>query len=145
LNDHFGDSEPIRGTELANMVAWRNAERLAARYGGDYRDIIKFLKDSELRRRRFAPVIMPLFGLAVLSISLIFGIGILSTIFGSSQRSPMAVVLRWHLLGIRGRRIWLRALALLWACAQAGGARWSGHRRAELCCCRCFHGRRFVE
>jgi hypothetical protein len=27
LNDHFGDSEPIRGTELANMVAWRNAER----------------------------------------------------------------------------------------------------------------------
>ena len=91
LQDRFEDKDPLRGTELANMQAWRIEEKpnsaWAARYGGNYQAIIEFLDESARRQRRFAPLVMPLFGLASLATSLIFCVGILTAIFGSPEKS----------------------------------------------------------
>ena len=70
----------MQGTELANMVAWRQEEKpntaWARRYGGDFPAIIQFIQTSEetsretsqRERRRFAPAVMPLVAFAALVI-----------------------------------------------------------------------------
>jgi len=87
LQDRFEDKDPLRGTELANMQTWRAEEKpnkaWAARHGGNFQAIMDFLDDSVRRERRFAPLVMPLFGLASLVLSMIFCIGILTAIFGT--------------------------------------------------------------
>ena len=48
LRDRFEDGQPMQGTELANMAAWRNEEKpnvaWARRYGGDFEAMINFLR-----------------------------------------------------------------------------------------------------
>ncbi|MGO9134744.1 MAG: rhodanese-like domain-containing protein [Methylovirgula sp.] len=61
LKDRMGDAEPIRGRELANLVAWyeetKPNEAWAQRYGGHFKDAVAFLEKSEkaetARRRLF--------------------------------------------------------------------------------------------
>jgi tetratricopeptide (TPR) repeat protein len=56
LIDRFGTGEPVRGRELANMMAWRNETKpntaWAKRYGGDYPAVIAFLERSNQAQRR---------------------------------------------------------------------------------------------
>jgi Novel STAND NTPase 1 len=74
LRDRFEDGQPMLGTELANMVAWRKEEKpnlaWARRHGGDFPAIIRFIETSERMRRRFAPGVMPLFAFAALVIGI---------------------------------------------------------------------------
>ena len=68
LRDRFDDKQPLQGPELTTTEAWRREHQPSAawarRYGGDFSAIMKFLDDSEWRRRRFAPLVLPLFSLA---------------------------------------------------------------------------------
>jgi hypothetical protein len=56
LIDRFGTGEPVRGRELANMMAWRNETKpnaaWAKRYGGDYPAVMAFLQKSNQAQRR---------------------------------------------------------------------------------------------
>jgi hypothetical protein len=51
LNDRMVDGEPLRGRELANLVAWRDemkpSETWAKRYGGAFDDAMAFLNKSQ--------------------------------------------------------------------------------------------------
>ena len=89
LRDRFEDGQPMQGTELANMVAWRKEEKpnlaWARRYGGDFPAIIRFIETSERMRRRFAPAVMPLFALMALVIGFI--------IYGGAMARRIAAIL----------------------------------------------------
>jgi hypothetical protein len=91
LRDRFEDGQPMQGTELANMAAWRKEEKpnvaWARRYGGDFPAIIRFIETSERMNRRFAPAVMPLFAFTALVIGLIFYAGILNYFYGTTLPS----------------------------------------------------------
>src|SRR5262249_29181094 len=56
LNDRYTVGEPLRGRELANLVAWREETKpnpaWAKRYGGDYPALIAYLDKSERGEKR---------------------------------------------------------------------------------------------
>jgi hypothetical protein len=85
LLDRFEDGQPMIGVELANIIAWRDEHKPSAawarRYGGDFIAINTFIENSERQQRRFAPAILPLFGLAVFAVSGIFGVGLIILLF----------------------------------------------------------------
>jgi hypothetical protein len=91
LRDRFEDGQPMQGTELANMAAWRKEEKpnvaWARRYGGDFPAIIRFIETSERVRRRFAPAVMPLFAFLALVVGLIFYAGTLTYAYGTTMPS----------------------------------------------------------
>jgi hypothetical protein len=91
LRDRFEDGQPMQGTELANMVAWRQAEKpnvaWARRYGGDFPAIIRFIETSERMRRRFAPAVMALFAFTALVVGILIHGGSLSYIYGAESPS----------------------------------------------------------
>jgi conflict system STAND superfamily ATPase len=91
LRDRFEDGQPMQGTELANMVAWRKEQKpnlaWARRYGGDFPAIIRFIETSERMRRRFAPAVMPLFALMALVIGFIIYGGAMEPIYGTQYPS----------------------------------------------------------
>ncbi len=88
LRDRFEDGQPMQGTELANMAAWRQEEKpnfaWARRYGGDFPAIIRFIETSERIRRKFAPAVMPLFAFTALFVGLVFYAGTLTYLYGST-------------------------------------------------------------
>ncbi len=96
LRDRFDDKQPLQGHELAAMEAWRSEQQpraaWARRYGGDFAALMKFMDDSEWRRRRFAPLVMPLFALAALSVSMVFAVGVLILVFHQSTAGQAALV-----------------------------------------------------
>ena len=91
LRDRFEDGQPMQGTELANMAAWRKEEKpnvaWARRYGGDFPAIIRFIETSERMNRRFAPAAMPLFAFMALIIGLLFYAGTFSYFYGTTLPS----------------------------------------------------------
>ncbi len=70
LKDLFEDGQPMGSTEVANARTWLQAQKPNAtwvrRNGGDFPAIMKFIRSSEQRQRRFAPVVLPLYGLSSL-------------------------------------------------------------------------------
>jgi hypothetical protein len=80
LKDRFEDKQPLQGAELANMQAWRDEQApnaaWARRYGGDFSATMEFIERSERRQRKFAPLVLPAFGLAALFVSALLMIGI---------------------------------------------------------------------
>ncbi len=96
LRDRFDDKQPLQGPELAAMEAWRREQQPSAawarRYGGDFAALMKFMDDSEWRRRRFAPLVMPLFALAALSVSMVFAVGVLLLVFHQSTAGQTTLV-----------------------------------------------------
>jgi hypothetical protein len=101
LKERFDDGEALQKRELANILAWLDEQRpnlaWARRYGGDFSAITRFIESSEQRRRRFAPVMMPLFGLATILISAVFVFGGWAILLGSSE-VPAAPFLVWQSL-----------------------------------------------
>src|SRR5262249_42487672 len=91
LLDRLEGGEPMHGTELANVVAWREEEKpnaaWAARYGGKFAAVAAFIQDSERQQRRFAPLILPVVGAATSSISALLVSGVWSSIYGTAQPS----------------------------------------------------------
>ncbi|MGO9740731.1 MAG: hypothetical protein ACLPN5_04320, partial [Roseiarcus sp.] len=75
----FDDGDALQAHELANLRTWLNDEKpnaaWARRYGGDFDATIAFIESSERRRNRFAPIILPLIGLATLVINAFFSLG----------------------------------------------------------------------
>ena len=73
LKDLVEDGELMGPTELANTHAWLRAQQPNAawvrRHGGDFPAINRFIHNSERRQRRFAPVMLPVYGFAVLFVS----------------------------------------------------------------------------
>jgi Novel STAND NTPase 1 len=96
LRDRFDDKQPLQGPELAAMEAWRREQQpraaWARRYGGDFAALMKFMDDSEWKRRRFAPLVMPLLALAALSVSMVFAVGVLILVFHQSTAGQAALV-----------------------------------------------------
>jgi hypothetical protein len=66
LKDLFEDGKPMGSIELANTQAWLRTQNPNAawvrRHGGELPSIMKFVQRSERRERRFAPVMLPLYG-----------------------------------------------------------------------------------
>jgi Novel STAND NTPase 1 len=87
LVDRFEDRQPLNAAELGGILPWlaehKPSAAWARRSGGDFAAIMDFVRDSERARRKFAPAIMPLFGLAALCISFVFGLGFW-TVFSKS-------------------------------------------------------------
>jgi hypothetical protein len=92
LKDRFEDGQPMTGTELANTLAWRDQQKpnaiWARRYGGDFEAIINFLEKSVRWRRRFAPAMLPVFGLTALVMTAVFIYGITAITFGIPNPWP---------------------------------------------------------
>jgi hypothetical protein len=90
LKDRFEDAQPMTGVELANTLAWRDEQKpnaiWARRYGGDFEAMINFLEKSVQRRRRFAPVMLPVFGLTTLMMIAVFIYGLTAITFGVPER-----------------------------------------------------------
>lgn len=91
LLDRLDVGEPMHGAELASIVAWCEDEKpnaaWASRYGGDFAGVTAFIQGSERQRRRFAPLIVPVVGTAISSISQAVAAGIWSSIYGTAQPS----------------------------------------------------------
>jgi hypothetical protein len=91
LLDRIEVGEPLHGTELATIVAWFDEEKpnaaWAARHGGNFAGVTAFIQESERKARRFAPLIVPVIGTAVSSISQLLVGGIWSTVFGTAVPS----------------------------------------------------------
>jgi conflict system STAND superfamily ATPase len=96
LRDRFDDKQPLQGPELATMEAWRREQQPSAawarRYGGDFAALMKFMDDSEWRRRRFAPLVLPLVATAALSVCMVFAVGILLLVFHDSTAGQPTLV-----------------------------------------------------
>ena len=92
LKDRFEDGQPMTGVELANTLAWRDEQKpnaiWARRYGGDFEAMINFLEKSVQWRRRFAPVMLPVFGLTTLIMTAIFIYGLTAITFGVPDPWP---------------------------------------------------------
>ena len=95
LRDRFDDKQPLQGPELTTMEAWRREQQPSAawarRYGGDFAALMKFMDDSEWRRRRFAPLILPIFSLAAFMGCGSFALGILYAIDQTSELPPWTI------------------------------------------------------
>jgi hypothetical protein len=80
LNDRYTVGEPLRGRDLANLVAWRDETKpnaaWAKRYGGDYSALIAYLDRSERaeKRRRWigAGTVAAVFAALLLAASITF-------------------------------------------------------------------------
>jgi hypothetical protein len=140
LLDRRDSGEPMHGTELANVVAWLEEERpnaaWAARHGGNFAGVTAFIEESERKRRRFAPLIVPVVGTAISSISTLLAGGVWSSVFGTavpssawyvilaiySQTTPTTLAFAiWLYGGVTARRA-LLAGAIIFALEFASGA-----------------------
>jgi tetratricopeptide (TPR) repeat protein len=80
LNDRYTVGEPLRGRELANLVAWREETKpnpaWVKRYGGDYPALIAYLDKSERgeKRRRWmrTGTVAAVFAIVLLTSMVIF-------------------------------------------------------------------------
>ena len=95
LRDRFDDKQPLQGPELATMATWRREQQPSAswarRYGGDFAALMKFVDDSEWRRRRFAPLDLSAFSLAVFVACGLLAAGILLVGYHTSEFPPWAI------------------------------------------------------
>jgi hypothetical protein len=92
LKDRFEDGQPMIGAELANILAWRDEQKpnaiWARRYGGDFEAMINFIEKSVKWRRRFAPLMLPVFGFTALILIAIFIYGLTALTFGVPDSWP---------------------------------------------------------
>ena len=152
LLDRFEDGQALQRAELSNMLAWRAEQEpnatWARRYGGDFPAVMKFLDYSDWQRRRWAPVIMPLFSLAAFSICMVFTAGVLLIVFHTNTSPPsvyhyvmsgsMATTFAfglWRYAGLRPTRALLAGATILLAIFAGGGSivailQAHGHRNA---------------
>ncbi len=95
LRDRFDDRQPLQGPELTAMETWRREQQPSAawarRYGGDFATLMKFMDDSEWRRRRFAPLVLPLFSFAAFVGSGLLAAGILLIFYHTNVFPPWTI------------------------------------------------------
>jgi hypothetical protein len=95
LRDRFDDRQPLQGAELTAMETWRREQQPSAawarRYGGDFPAMMDFMDDSEWRRRRFAPLVLPVFSFAAFVGCALLAAGILSIFYHTDVLPPWAL------------------------------------------------------
>jgi hypothetical protein len=139
LKDRFEDGDPMRGVELATMMAWRDEEKpnaaWARRYGGDFPEIMEFLENSEWQQKKGAPLVLPAVWIAVLGAHglLLAGIfsmlghleipDVLEPVWSGGSLAIACAFGVWRYAGVGAKRAMLAALV---GFALAGGGQ---------CCC----------
>ena len=132
LRDRFDDKQPLQGPELTTMEAWRREQQPSAawarRYGGDFSALMKFMDDSEWRRRRFAPLVLPIFSLAAFMGCGSIALGILYAVDGTSELPP------WTIHYLTAAYLAISCTYGLWRYTSVGRERAAGRRRNGVDC-----------